>query len=104
MNLFKSLSIQYKILLIPVVGSVGFAIYLVVSLLTMSHIVEQLEQAYKVEYRLLQTSEYSLTRLDKIKEIVIMTADRGDELVLLGLKTNLTKDEFRSMISEMEKS
>ena len=47
---------------------------------------------------------YFLEKKDKIKEIVIMTADKGDELVLLGLKTNLTKDEFRSMISEMEKS
>ncbi len=98
MNLFKSLSIQYKILLIPVVGSVGFAIYLVVSLLTMSHIVEQLEQAYKVEYRLLQTSEYSLTRLDKIKETLGNAVTLGEDDLLET--ANVYANEIRNKLEQ----
>lgn len=47
---------------------------------------------------------YFIERKDKIKEIIIMSEDKGDELVFLGMKTNLTKDEFSSLINQMEKS
>jgi methyl-accepting chemotaxis protein len=82
MNSFKSLSVQYKILLIPFVGALGFCIYLVTSMITMSKMVEQLEQAYKIEYRLLQTSEYGLVRLDKIKETLGNAATLGEQDLL----------------------
>ncbi len=78
MNSFKSLSVQYKILLIPCVGALGFCIYLAVSLMAMSQIVDKLEKAYKYEYQLLQTSEYSLVRLDKIKETLGNAATMGE--------------------------
>ena len=47
---------------------------------------------------------FFLEHKNKIREIIIMTEDKGDELVFLGLKTNLSKDEFSSLITEMEKS
>jgi len=82
MDSFKSLSVQHKILLIPIVGALGFCIYLAVSLITMSQIVDKLNQAYKIEYQLLQTSEYSLVRLDKIKETLGNAATMGEEDLL----------------------
>lgn len=75
---FKSLSIQYKVLLIPVVGALGFCIYLAVSLISMASMKASLEQAYQVEYKLLQTSEYGLARLDKIKETLGNAATMGE--------------------------
>ncbi len=82
MNVFKSLSIQFKILLIPIVGALGFGIYLMITLFAMSTIVTQVDRAYRVEYQLLQTSEYSLVRLDKIKETLgnAVTMGEGDLL------------------------
>jgi methyl-accepting chemotaxis protein len=82
MNAFKSLSIQFKILLIPTVGALGFCIYLIFSLIAMSTIVDQVDRAYRVEYQLLQTSEYSLVRLDKIKETLGNAATMGEEDLL----------------------
>jgi methyl-accepting chemotaxis protein len=82
MNSSKSLSIQFKILLIPTVGAVGFCIYLMFSLIAMSTIVDQVDRAYRVEYQLLQTSEYSLVRLDKIKETLGNAATMGEEDLL----------------------
>jgi len=82
MNSFKSLSVQFKILLIPIVGALGFCIYLVISLMAMSEIVEKLDQAYKVEYKLLQTSEFGLVRLDKIKETLGNAATLGEQDLL----------------------
>jgi methyl-accepting chemotaxis protein len=82
MNSSKSLSIQFKILLIPIVGAVGFCIYLMFSLIAMSTIVDQVDRAYRVEYQLLKTSEYSLVRLDKIKETLGNAATMGEEDLL----------------------
>ena len=78
MNFLKTLSVRYKILLIPIVGAFGFCVYLAVSLLAMSDIVNQLDRAYRIEYQLLQTSEHSLVRLDKIKETLGNAATMGE--------------------------
>jgi len=78
MDFFKTLSVRYKILLIPLVGALGFCIYLAITLVAMSNIVKQLDGAYRIEYQLLQTSEYSLVRLDKIKETLGNAATMGE--------------------------
>lgn len=78
MNFLKTLSVRYKILLIPIVGAFGFCVYLAVSLFAMSDIVNQLDRAYRIEYQLLQTSEHSLVRLDKIKETLGNAATMGE--------------------------
>ena len=78
MDFFKKLSVRYKILLIPLVGALGFCVYLAITLIAMSKIVNHLEQAYHVEYQLLQTSEYNLVRLDKIKETLGNAATMGE--------------------------
>lgn len=91
MDAIKSLSVQFKILLIPVVAAVGFCIYLAISIFAMSNIVGQLDRAYSIEYQLLQTSEYSLVRLDKIKENLGNAATLGEE-ELLDVATGFAED------------
>lgn len=80
---FHALSIRFKILLIPIVGSVGFAIYLFTSLFTMSKIVDDLDRAYAVEYQYLQMSATSLIQLDKIKETLGNAATMGESDLLV---------------------
>lgn len=96
MNFFKSLSVQFKILMIPTVGAIGFCIYLIVSLSAMSDIVDKLEKAYVIDYHLLQTSEYSLVRLDKIKETLGNAATLGEEDLLVT--ADKYADELRNKI------
>ncbi|GAA0816158.1 hypothetical protein GCM10009111_15530 [Colwellia asteriadis] len=98
MNFFKKLSIRYKILLIPMVGALGFCVYLAITLVSMSQIVTQLNQAYHVEYQLLQTSEHSLVRLDKIKETLGNAVTMG-EVDLLELADKYA-DETRAKLEE----
>lgn len=104
MNFFKTLSVRYKILLIPVVGALGFCVYLAITLVAMSQIVKQLNQAYHIEYQLLQTSEYSLVRLDKLKETLgnavtmgeaelLETADKYAKETRDKLKQNIQTDK-----------
>ncbi|WP_440873708.1 methyl-accepting chemotaxis protein [Thalassotalea sp. PLHSN55] len=94
---FKTLTIRVKILLIPIVGSVGFAIYLFTSLMAMSQIVSQLDRAYAVEYQYLQTSEFALVHLDKIKETLGNAVTMG-EAELLSTSDKYA-DEFRQKVT-----
>ncbi|WP_197061141.1 methyl-accepting chemotaxis protein [Colwellia psychrerythraea] len=57
----------------------------------MSTIVDQVDRAYRVEYQLLQTSEYSLVRLDKIKETLGNAATMG-EIELLDDATGFSQE------------
>eukprot|EP00487_Bulimina_marginata_P012640 TRINITY_DN9033_c0_g1_i1.p1 TRINITY_DN9033_c0_g1~~TRINITY_DN9033_c0_g1_i1.p1 ORF type:complete len:165 (-),score=20.62 TRINITY_DN9033_c0_g1_i1:82-576(-) len=98
----KSLSVQHKILLIPFVGVIwAFCIYLAVSLSTMFSIVKQLEQAYKVEYHLLNTSEFALVKLDKIKETLGNAATLGEHDLLTT--ADGYADEFRDSLQNATK-
>ncbi|MBU2924657.1 methyl-accepting chemotaxis protein [Colwellia sp. 4_MG-2023] len=100
MDLFKTLSIRYKILLIPFVGAIGFCVYLAITLMAMSHIVTQLDKAYRIEYQLLQTSEYSLVRLDKLKETLGNAATMGETDLLDAANTYAqeTRDKLQNNI------
>lgn len=68
MDFFRGLSIQFKILSIPIVGVIGFCVYLAISIFSMNFIVSQLDKAYRIDYQLLKTSEFTLIHFDKIKE------------------------------------
>ena len=95
---FKTLPIRIKILLIPIVGTIGFSIYLITSLVAMSQIVNQLDDAYAVEYKYLKTSEFGLLYLDKIKETLSSAVTMG-ESELLESADNYAQ-EFRNEIKK----
>jgi methyl-accepting chemotaxis protein len=95
---FSALSIRFKILFIPVVGAVGFTLYLFTSLLTMSQIVKDLDRAYAVEYQFLQTSEFGLVHLDKIKDTLSNAATMGEADLLET--SDKYAEEFRNNITE----
>ena len=86
MSFFRSLSIRKKILLIPLVGLFGFGLYLFISISASMEAVENLEYAQKVEFPVLQVSERSIFRLEKIKETLSYAASSGDADVLNSSK------------------
>lgn len=45
---------------------------------------------------------YFIERNDYIREIIVKASSSGDELVLLGIKTKLTKDELASIMSSAQ--
>lgn len=98
MSSFNAMSIRFKILLIPIVGSVGFAIYLFTSLFSMSQIVKDLDRAYAVEYQFLQASEFGLVHLDKIRETLGNAATMGEADLLVT--SDKYAEEFRNKLVE----
>jgi len=98
MKSFKSLSIQLKILFIPLVATLGFSTYLIFNFISMDDMEDSLSHAYKVEYQLLQTAEFGLVRLDKIKENLGNAVTLG-ESELLDTANELA-DEFRAKLNQ----
>jgi len=98
MNFFGKLSVKYKILLIPIVGSIGFVVYLLISMYTLSSAVELLDNAQNVRFPLLQTAEKNLVLLDKIKKTLSDAVAEGEEDLLVDadnmaseIKSNFNK-------------
>jgi methyl-accepting chemotaxis protein len=118
MNFFTKQSIKLKILLIPLVGSVGFLLYLFLSLSAMNLNLDSLTNAKNVQFPLLQISADSLNKLEDIKATLGDAVSMGEEEKLTtgkqlysALKSSLnnaaeidagTADEIRSLISELD--
>ncbi|REL25446.1 methyl-accepting chemotaxis protein [Thalassotalea euphylliae] len=98
MNALKSLSIRTKILLIPCVATIGFCLYLAISIMSMNKTVAQLAQAYQVDYKLLQGAERSLVQLDKIKENLGNAVTLGESELLDS--ASALADEFRARVNK----
>ncbi len=88
MRWFDSLSIKVKILLIPVVASIGFCIYLTTTLLNNAQNETLLNHAYKTKYELLTASEFGLVRLDKIQETLANAVTMGESELIDSVKVS----------------
>jgi methyl-accepting chemotaxis protein len=78
MDLFARQSIRLKILLIPIVGVLGFLIYLTISLFAMNQNLDMLKNAKEVQFPLLQISAESLNKLEDIKVTLADAAGMGE--------------------------
>ena len=118
MDFFTKQSIKLKILFIPLVGSVGFLIYLFVSLSAMNQNLISLTNAKDVQFPLLQISADSLNKLEDIKAALGDAVSMGEEEQLdsanqlyIELKSSLNQaaniddnmsSDIRTLINELE--
>ena len=79
MDVVRRLSVQTKILVIPIFGALGFLVYLLTSMSAMSDNVVLLKNAKDVQFPLLQISERSLISLDNIKIKLSDAVSMGEE-------------------------
>jgi methyl-accepting chemotaxis protein len=79
MDVVRRLSVQTKILVIPVFGALGFLVYLLTSMSAMSDNLALLKNAKDVQFPLLQISERSLISLDNIKIKLSDAVSMGEE-------------------------
>ncbi|MCW8999374.1 MAG: methyl-accepting chemotaxis protein, partial [Kangiellaceae bacterium] len=96
MEFFTKQSIRLKILFIPIVGVVGFLIYLFVSLFSMNHNLDLLKNAKDVQFPLLQISAESLNQLEDIKQTLADAAGMG-EAEKLDSANNIYEDLKREL-------
>jgi methyl-accepting chemotaxis protein len=82
MKFINNWSVRSKILLIPLLGSIGFVMYLIFNTMTMKNSVDLLDNAQNVRFPLLQKSEKSLVLLSKIKDVLSNAVILGEAELL----------------------
>ncbi|MBX2859082.1 MAG: methyl-accepting chemotaxis protein [Cellvibrionaceae bacterium] len=96
MKLLGSLSVRNKILLIPIFGTLGFAIYLITSHLQLDAAVDVLKDARHRQFPLLEISKANIYRVEKIQE-VMGYAVSANELSELD-QAEILSEEFRNSL------
>jgi methyl-accepting chemotaxis protein len=79
MSLLTKMSIAQKLYLIPIIGTVGFLIYLGITTATALKNVDLLENVIEVQYPSLDLTKSALVKMEKVKESLSSAAMAGDE-------------------------
>jgi len=115
MSLFKTLSISTKIYLIPIIGTILFLIYLLLSIFNANNNVEVLSDAKNIQFPVVQHSKQASVEIIKISELLNSAVTTGDEDnfsnaddVATSVRTLITKigathDSFSSIENKMRK-
>lgn len=78
MNLLMRLSVGQKILLIPIIGALSFAIFVIINSVVSAQNARQLETAQRVDFPALQLSTSALTNMEKVRDILASSVTTGD--------------------------
>lgn len=98
MDLLTNLSIRSKVLLIPLVGAVGFVIYLALSVYFMRDTMAHLTEARAQHFPLLQMSQANINRVKSIQESLSFAVSSGEKDVLSQVRT--LAEQFRKDLNE----
>ncbi|MEP1448684.1 MAG: methyl-accepting chemotaxis protein [Paraglaciecola sp.] len=79
MNFLTKLSIAQKLFLIPIIGTVGFLLYLGITTYTALKNVDLLENVIEVQYPALDVTKNALVKMEKVKETLSSAVTTGDE-------------------------
>ncbi|KMT66135.1 methyl-accepting chemotaxis protein [Catenovulum maritimum] len=95
----SSLSLAMKIYLIPLIGAIGFLIYVLLTYGKASSNVSILEEVRDVHFPSLQLTKDNLFRLEKIKDKLSSAVTTGDEDTILS--ADKSAEEFKQSISKL---
>ncbi|MCV6590807.1 MAG: methyl-accepting chemotaxis protein [Marinobacterium sp.] len=96
MSLLQYLSIQARVLLIPVLASLGFAAYLAYSYAVLSDNSERFFYIRDVSFPIIEQTDHGLVRLERIRE-TLNAAVASDELELVD-EADAMADETRQLL------
>jgi methyl-accepting chemotaxis protein len=82
MNFLTKMSIGQKLFLIPIIGTVGFLIYLGITTATALKNVDLLENVIDVQYPALDVTKSALVKMEKVKETLTSAVTTADEETL----------------------
>ncbi|MEP7705207.1 methyl-accepting chemotaxis protein [Paraglaciecola sp. 25GB23A] len=87
MNFLTKMSIAQKLFLIPIIGTVGFLLYLGITTITGLRNVELLDDIIEVQYPALDATNSALVKIEKVRDTLSSAAITGDEDALDTAKT-----------------
>ncbi|MGS2721986.1 methyl-accepting chemotaxis protein [Paraglaciecola aestuariivivens] len=82
MNFLNKMSIAKKLFLIPIIGTVGFLLYLAITTATALKNVDILDNVIAVQYPALDYSQNALVTMEKVKETLSSAVTTGDDEAL----------------------
>ncbi|WP_199609847.1 methyl-accepting chemotaxis protein [Flocculibacter collagenilyticus] len=100
MNFLLSLKIAQKIYIIPIIGTISFLIYVLISTNTALNNVETLHDARDVRFPVLQAASQALVDMQNVKEKLESAVTTGDEEALNVANTLAQK--FQKELSEIK--
>lgn len=83
MNFFNRMSIAAKIYIIPLIGTVSFILYLVITSTTALQNISSLEDAKDVQFPALQKANAALNNIEKAKDLLASAVTTGDADLLI---------------------
>ncbi len=81
MNFLYRLSISQKIYLIPIIGTISFIIYLILSMVSANTNVERLSSAKDIQFPVVQLSKTASVNIVRVSELLNSAVTRGIDLV-----------------------
>jgi methyl-accepting chemotaxis protein len=100
MSFLGKMSIAQKLFLIPIIGTVGFLIYLGITTATALKNVDLLENVIEVQYPSLDLTKSALVKMEKVKELLGSAAMAGDEDTLEVAQNNA--QETQDMLQDIK--
>ncbi|WP_339720801.1 methyl-accepting chemotaxis protein [uncultured Paraglaciecola sp.] len=91
MNFLTKMSIAQKLFLIPIIGTVGFLLYLGITTSTALKNVDLLKNVIDVQYPALDVTKNALVKMEKVKETLSSAVTTGDDESLENAQ-NYAKD------------
>ena len=87
MNFLTKMSIAQKLFLIPIIGTVGFLLYLAITTSTALTNVALLDDIIEVQYPALDVTKSALVKIEKVRDTLSSAAITGDEDALENART-----------------
>ncbi len=87
MSFLTRMSIAQKLFLIPIIGTVGFLVYLGITTATALKNVDLLENVIEVQYPALDITKSALVKMEKVKETLTSAVTTADEDTLENAQT-----------------
>ncbi|GAB5381355.1 MAG: hypothetical protein Alis3KO_35260 [Aliiglaciecola sp.] len=100
MNFLSKMAIAKKLFLIPIIGTAGFALYLIITTTVALNNVSLLDDASDVQFPALRASSSALVNMEKVKDTLSSAITTGDEEGLEAAKE--FADETRNLLNQIK--
>ncbi|WJG09676.1 methyl-accepting chemotaxis protein [Aliiglaciecola sp. LCG003] len=100
MNILSKMSIAQKMFLIPILGTLSFALYLAITTIVALNNVELLENASDIQFPALRASSRALVNMEKVRDKLSSAVTTGDEEELLAAADYA--EETRKLLNQLK--
>lgn len=101
MNFLMKLSVGQKILLIPIIGAVSFALFIIINSVVSTQNASKLRIAQNIDFPALQLSTSALTNMEKVRDTLASSVTTGDTEAIseASNKADAVRDDLRAIVS-----